>query len=97
MFYLDVDDISLAIGDAVVENYADVMTIYPNPAKDRVFVTSDVTVNEYRVYNVTGAEIMNNVVNNTTFEVNVDNLPAGVYYIRIYSEGLIQTKKFVKE
>ena len=97
MFYLDVDDISLAIGDAVVENYADVMTIYPNPAKDRVFVTSDVTVNEYRVYNVTGTEIMNNVVNNTTFEVNVDNLPAGVYYIRIYSEGLIQTKKFVKE
>ena len=96
-FYIDIDDVELAMADGVSENIVDVMAIYPNPAQDKVFVTSDVTVNEYRVYNVTGAEIMNNVVNNTTFEVNVDNLPAGVYYIRIYSEGLIQTKKFVKE
>ena len=97
MFYLDVDDIELAMGNAVVENIADVMSIYPNPAKDRVMVTSDVTVNEYTVYDVTGAAVMSNKVNNSTFEVNVDNLPAGVYYMRIYSDGLVQSKKFIVE
>ena len=97
MFYLDVDDISLGIGDAVPENTADYMSIYPNPAKDKVVVTSDVTVNEYRVYDVTGAEVMSNKVNSDTFEVNVDNLSAGVYYLRIYADGLVQSKKFVVE
>ena len=96
-FYLDVDDISLGIGDAVIENTADYMSIYPNPAKDKVVVTSDVTVNEYRVYDVTGAEVMSNKVNSDTFEVNVDNLTAGVYYLRIYADGLVQSKKFVVE
>ena len=97
-FYLDVDDISLGIGgENVYENEANVLSIYPNPAKDRVMVTSEVVVNEYRVYDVTGAEVMSNMVNSDTFEVNVDNLSAGVYYLRIYSDGLVQSKKFIVE
>ena len=40
---------------------------------------------------------MSNKVNSDTFEINVDDLAAGVYYIRIYSDGLVQSKKFVVE
>lgn len=98
MFLLNVDDIEVAIGETgLAESNVDVMTIYPNPAKGKVMVSSEVTVNEYRIYDVTGAEIMSNKVNNSTFEVNVDNLPAGVYYMRIYSDGLVQSKKFIVE
>ena len=97
MFMLNVDDIEIAVGDAVPEYTADFMSIYPNPAKDKVMIASDVTVNEYRIYDVTGAEIMSNKVNSDTFEVNVSAMPAGVYYIRIYADGLIQSKKFVVE
>ena len=97
MFLLNVDDIEVAVGDAVPEYTADFMSIYPNPAKDKVMIASDVTVNEYRIYDVTGAEIMSNQVNSETFEVNVSAMPAGVYYIRIYADGLIQSKKFIVE
>ena len=97
MFLLNVDDIELASSDAVGEYPESIMTIYPNPAKDRMMVESEVVVNEYRIYDVTGAEIMSNKVNSDVFEVNVNNLSTGVYYIRIYSDGLIQSKKFVVE
>ena len=96
-FYLDVDDIAVGIGDAVNETEANIMSVYPNPATEKLVVTSEAIVNEYTVYDVTGAAVMSNKVNNNTFEINVDNLAAGVYYIRIYSNGLVQSKKFVVE
>ena len=96
------DGVELLVGggsapSTTVENMEKVMSIYPNPASEKIVVTSEVTVNEYKVYDVTGAEVMSNKVNNGTFEVNVDNLAAGVYYMRIYSDGLVQSKKFVVE
>ena len=97
-FYLDVDDIAVSVGETYIgEDDVNFLSVYPNPATDKLVVTSEATVNEYRVYDVTGAEVMSNKVNSDTFEINVDDLAAGVYYIRIYSDGLVQSKKFVVE
>ena len=94
-FYLDVDDILLTNYDAVPENEVNLLSVYPNPATDKVVVTSEVSVNRYDIYDVAGAIVMGNEVNASEFDVNVSELPAGAYIIRIYSEGLVQTKRFV--
>ncbi len=94
-FILKVDDITLTDYDAVPEQEANMLSVYPNPAYDKVVFTSEALVNEYRIYNIAGSEIMSNVVNAETFEVNVRDMPAGIYVIRIYGDGIIQSKKFV--
>ncbi len=80
---------------AVPEQEANMLSVYPNPAADKLVFTSEAMVNEYRIYDIAGSEITSDVVNAETFEVNVSDMPAGIYVIRIYGDGIIQSKKFV--
>ncbi|MES2689417.1 MAG: T9SS type A sorting domain-containing protein, partial [Bacteroidota bacterium] len=61
--------------------------VYPNPATTQLNVEG--LQSEGKLYNSTGAEIQ--VVSNGC--LNVDHLPAGMYYIRSAN----QTIKFIKE
>ena len=33
----------------------------------------------------------------TTFDIDLREMPAGTYLIKLTSEGIVQTKRFVKE
>ena len=97
-FYLNVDNITLhRTFDVVAENDMSMCSVYPNPTSERLVVTSEVTVNGYELYNVAGETILSNSVDGKSFEVNVSELPAGTYIIKMSSEGLVQTKRFVKK
>ena len=97
-FMVNVDDILLRREfDGVNENNANTFAIYPNPASDKVVVEGEVIVNQYSIYNVAGAMIMNASVGEKSFEVNVSELPAGVYVIKMESEGMTQSRRFVKK
>ena len=81
----------------VNENGSMTVTVYPNP------VTSELTVNtnssEYQVniYSITGALIrtMNNCSNTT--RINVEDLPCGVYVIRLTDGNNVETSRFIKQ
>ena len=97
-FYINVDEVTLYYsGEGVTENNVNLFSMYPNPAKDNVMIESEVNVNRYDIYNITGALVMSNEVNAETFTVNVENLPAGAYIIRLTSDGIIQNRRFIKE
>lgn len=97
-FYINVDEVTLFVsGDGVAENNTNLFSVYPNPAKDNVMIESEVNVNRYDIYNVTGALVMSNEVNAETFTVNVEALPAGSYIIRLTSDGMIQNRSFIKK
>ena len=71
-FMVNVDDILLRREfDGVNESNANTFAIYPNPASDKVVVEGEVIVNQYSIYNVAGAMIMNAPVGEKSFEVNV--------------------------
>ena len=40
--------------------------------------------------------VASKTVGEQSFEVNVSEMPAGTYLIKIMSEGMVQTKRFVK-
>lgn len=97
-FYLDVDEVTLyGSSEGVTENNTNLFAMYPNPASDKVMIESEVNVNRYDIYNVTGALVMSNEVNAETFTVNVEALPAGSYIIRLTSDGMIQNRSFIKK
>lgn len=100
-FMVNVDDVLLVRqydpSWSVSEDTMTTCHIYPNPTSMLLVVENDVTVNHYEVYNITGAMVMSKPVDKKTFNVNVSELPAGTYLLKMTSEGLVQTKRFVKE
>jgi hypothetical protein len=81
----------------VNENAAVECTVYPNPTSEMLTVESGMNMSRYEVYNMAGAMIMSKSVDGTTFNVDVRELPVGAYLIKMTSEGLVQTKRFVKK
>jgi len=71
--------------------------VFPNPTSDLLTVESNVNVRHYEVYNIMGEMLMSKPVDEKYFNVNVSELPAGTYLIKMTSEGLVQTQRFVKK
>ncbi len=73
------------------ENY---ISIYPNPAKDVVFVKSEKQITKIELYDFSGKKLKEY----TSKEINISSLKRGNYLIKITDkEGNTQTKNFVKE
>ena len=97
-FMLNIDDVKLnrTYQTSVDETLATFTTVYPNPTSDRLLIESAMSVNSYEIYNVAGTMVASSTIEGNTFEVNVSEMPAGTYLINIMSEGMVQTKRFVK-
>lgn len=54
-------------------------TIYPNPVKDILSVTSDKPTHSIRIYNVYGTEVLHAT---DVTSINMSHLPAGIYMVR---------------
>lgn len=97
-FMVNVDNIMLyRTYNDVTENMQSLVALYPNPATEKLMIQSEVTVNQYDIYNVAGEMILGKPVDEKSFDINVSELPAGTYLIKMTSNGLVQTKRFVKE
>ena len=67
-----------------------VLSVYPNPVSDILYITTDKPARSIRVYNVYGQEVAQATDANS---INVANLPAGVYIVN--ADGKIA--KVIKE
>jgi hypothetical protein len=68
-------------------------SIYPNPTKDKIYVTSDVAPSSLAVYDIFGKLILRKVQN--TNSINLGNLNRGVYYIKMYFDQEKVVKKVI--
>ena len=85
-------------------NASNAFYIYPNPSQDNIYVkfnSSDFGNSALiSITDVTGrviSENMNTVGNELIKRINVSELPAGMYFIKITTANATQTYKFVKE
>ncbi|MGL4292914.1 MAG: T9SS type A sorting domain-containing protein, partial [Bacteroidales bacterium] len=69
--------------------------LYPNPAKDRIFVT-DADESNYSIYNISHQCIATGR-NNFRNGIDISALPTGVYFIKLRTELKSQTLRFIKE
>jgi hypothetical protein len=78
--------------------------VYPNPAKDNVSinVSSINNKDEYsiKIVDVMGRIVVSEMINNTTGSfmrnMNISNLPAGIYVISVESNGTREVTKLIK-
>lgn len=73
------------------------VSIYPNPVKDNIVITSKVNLKHahYDILDITGKIIKSyDVINNNT--INVSGVEEGIYFMTITTGSKIITKKFIK-
>jgi hypothetical protein len=77
------------------ENTVSGLKLYPNPARDYLNIRADAVINTVQVLNFAGQLILNESVNSSSYRINVSNLRAGVYMIRIETEEGTTTQRIV--
>ena len=66
------------------------MTLYPNPATDRLNITLSQNA-EIVVYNITGQKVMNQEGHAGANVLNISNLTSGIYFVNAGTD----TQKFI--
>lgn len=91
------DDVAVDMFTSVNNNIENHMSIYPNPAEDKLNIVSESTINTVKVYSISGSLVYDNNFNESSISLDVDNLTNGVYVIFIETEnGLIREKLIIK-
>lgn len=72
------------------------LLVYPNPATESLTVEAAAVINEVIVYDMTGKIAhRNSVVQGTSYRLNANTLPAGVYLLSVKAESGYSVTKFV--
>ena len=85
---------TIVIKDDAVEELSSSLNIYPNPAKDNLFIETEMNVEEVVVFDVDGRQ--QSTVNGQQ-SVDVSNLSNGVYFVKVKTENGEVVKRFVKK
>ncbi|UPT68358.1 MAG: T9SS type A sorting domain-containing protein [Sphingobacteriales bacterium JAD_PAG50586_3] len=97
--YFTVDNLSLTENTTGISNApADQFMLYPNPAADKVFIatTGNKTL-RYSLTNAVGKTIVQQTPYTTGDAIDIEGLPAGMYFLTINNNGMLSTLKIVKQ
>jgi len=70
--------------------------VFPNPAKDRLMVQIGANWSgcEAAIYNAQGQVVHNQILQNSTTSISLDNLSSGVYFLRLSNDKRSEVKRF---
>ncbi len=77
------------------ESNADRITIYPNPAKGKVYLETTTEIEKVKLIKIDGQTVLEQTVLNKKTELNTDHINPGIYLVKIYSSNIIITRKLV--
>lgn len=72
----------------------------PNPSKDKVIIRGldQLPGSKLSLFNISGTLMWQAVAGGSSYQLNIQKLPAGSYYIKVETKGKAATTlKFVKE
>jgi hypothetical protein len=85
----------------ILENETLAFNVYPNPAANKLNITTNSNIKTVLIYNVTGQLVKEiNYENNNLKKISltIDNLAQGIYFLQIIDEvNAKQTSRFIKE
>jgi hypothetical protein len=73
------------------------IVVLPNPAKDRVSISGLPLNTNLTIYTISGQVMFSTFVSGNSFEFNCSDYSKGLYIIKIESDNLSSTKKFIVE
>lgn len=86
--------------EGISEQFLHSFTLYPNPTNGQIIITLDENANatEAVVYNTMGQTVKTKSVNDSQFEMNLNSLQSGIYFVAIRNGNkVLGIQKIVKE
>ncbi|MBQ4803743.1 cellulase family glycosylhydrolase [Aquimarina sp. MMG015] len=87
--------------DPIVENDVIRIKAYPNPVSDKLMISQDNSFNnaQMKIVDISGKVIktFSTITDTNMIELNVSELKAGVYFIKIFDQKNIVTKQIIKQ
>ena len=82
----------------IEDKFTNNVSIYPNPAKDRLYIETESEIEEVIVYDIYGRhQVTETPSHQEMISIDISNLTSGIYFVKINTaEGNI-VKRFVKE
>ena len=79
------------------DNFVNDLILYPNPTKSVLNLNTLDNLQDaiYTVFDISGKRVLNARLDSNT--IDVSNLSAGHYILRIMSDGSIKNQKFIKQ
>ena len=72
--------------------------IYPNPFRDILTIESIYNIKAVEIYNMAGLKVNSKEMNTKTAQLNLSNLPVGVYILKAIDEkGKVSSQKIIKK
>ena len=87
----------LSFVDGVEEQNALKVSVFPNPANDRIYVECEQQIVRYELFTLTGLQMGSFEVDATKVEIPLGSLPSGVYLLRLTTAEQILNRRIVKE
>lgn len=70
-------------------------SLYPNPVENSFYISSEKFVDTYQIITVAGDVIYTEKIEKNSFEVYVNNLESGIYFVKLYTEKTFIIKKVI--
>jgi len=73
--------------------------IYPNPVKDQLSIECSTISGQTNlsIYDIQGQEIIEMDISDRKIQIDLVNLNAGVYFVKVRNNSITETKKIIKE
>ena len=74
------------------------LNIYPNPVEDKLFLATEIHIEEIAIYDIYGRHTISQQANETRSQqvIDVDDLNSGVYFVKIKTDDGNIVKRFIK-
>jgi len=76
------------------------ITVYPNPTNGELRIENgELRINNVEVYDIMGKKLSSHplIITSSNHLIDISNLSAGVYFLKITTEKGIVTKKIIKQ
>jgi hypothetical protein len=75
------------------------LSIYPNPATDKITLETTGAVKESNlaIVNAQGQELISRKITEPKTQIDISNLPSGVYFVRLLNEKTVEVGKIIKQ
>ncbi|MDD6581317.1 MAG: T9SS type A sorting domain-containing protein [Bacteroidales bacterium] len=80
-----------------MSNYKIQLSIYPNPAKEQLFVQANENITEVHLFDIAGREVLSQACHSNKAVLNISHLKNGIYFARILMGENITNYKFTKQ
>jgi hypothetical protein len=92
--------VTTATGISLAGKINESVSIYPNPFSTSVsfILNNAATMNNchVRIYNISGTEILNNIINTNTTTIQKSKIPSGIYFYQVINHDcIIQSGKLI--